>query len=822
MINEYIETCGYNIGELKPYVFLIPKSSKIKYKLDIDNVINSYITSISYTNLYKLNATSVVYNSVSSYGGRFTNESSLEITINEVNGYQFDYILKQLTDEYYVLFETKLNDRFVLSVEFATYFTYSKQLTENNHSLTITFNISQNIPSLQLKDNIMLNNYTVINEIPCEYTNFDISSLEISTSDNTIVTNDIISVNKDNIKRIDFIKNSVSFNETYVDDQYSYSVSFKIPLKNYTNYLNYTLLEFKKNLYTCYIKTSLNNAFVIPKLFPSYSIETSETESTLNVITITLSTISNSSTMFESTITEMEDIIDNNSGSTVITKWMPIYKFDSCVLDNTKAHTLLGEFNFKGIPTGNYACLDGFLVFFKNFNIIETYSLDETKYGFDISWEDNNCGYYSECTMVNLPSSLTFNEYETKVITVNSTCNWTIMYDDSNLWQITPTSGNIGEQEITFKYLKGDNNESLVHFNFEDNTTKSIKLIGKSNKLIRYVEDGTICSEIEIIPDEKCEKWVEIDYNPSDQSTFICDKGNLYKKKQLYKSDNCDGNFYAVNQYISGDLIESNSSVCTSQGETIWVEIPNEFICEKGTNCEEWRTVEYDPNDQTTFICYGYNRYSKQDLYISDNCDDNWVNTGIYREGELVEENSVQCGYYEPTEDSDKLKFSWGSGSLFNFKVNNRNIQTTENPYSHTFKEMGITTSAVSCKNMFNAAFNSGGKLLTFDNFPIGSIFNEGYGMFAYQTILTICNMPYQTVGNTDFRYMFRDCSSLTKINFDGWRLNTDKYMVDEMFKGCTALTEISLKNANQTFIDMIKDALFQAGLISQVNLITN
>lgn len=827
MIKEYIETCGYNIGELKPYVFLLPESTtKIKYKLDGNDADNSYITSIEFSNIYKLNATSVMFNSTSSYSDRFSIDSSIEVSINEVKGYQFDDIIDKLTDNYYVIFETKLNERFILSVEFSSSYTYTKQIGENNHKLTITFPISQNIPSLQINDNIRLNKFEEINGIPCGYSNYGVRLFKMSDMNDTVISDKLIAVlDKTTIKKIDFIKNSVTYNETYENDQYTYSISFKIPLKKYTNYLTYTLLEFTKNVYACYIYTNLDNAIAIPNLFPSYSIETSEDESTLNTITISLSTVTNHPISFEMTSDEMDDIIDDNSNNSGNNRWKPVYKYDRCISDTVKAHTLLCEYNFKGSPTGNYACLNGFTEIYEDeFNIIETYNTDETKYGFNVIWEDDFCDFYESCTMENLPSLLIFFDFETKKVNVNATCNWTLLFDSTDLWGITPTSGGPGEQQLTFKYLTYGQNTAIAIINFEDGTVKAINLFGNKEGDIRFIEDGTLCSETPIEPDERCQKWVDIIYNPYDPSTYICIRSKLYRKKQLYKSDNCDGNFYPTNQYMTGELIDADSQICKDLGEEIWVEVPNEYFCEEATDCTKWVDIEYNPNDNTTYICEGYDRFTKQELYISYDCDNKWYPTGQYQKGELAESNSTLCGYNQPTEDSDKLMFTWGEDTVFNFKVNNKNYETTENPYKHTFAEIGIVTdtSTINCKNMFNAAFNSGGKLITFDHFPEIEKFNDGYGMFAYQTSMTSCNMPYQTIGGTDFRYMFRNCSALTKINFDGWRLFSEGYMVDEMFEGCTALTEISLKNANQAFIDMIKDALFEAELITQVNLILN
>lgn len=583
MINEYIEGCGYNIGDLKPYVYLLPKSSTtFNYILDSNNVNNSYITNLTCKNTKKLNANTVTYTSNSSYSGRFSIESVLEININEVKGYQFDDIIDKLTDEYYVVFETKLNDYFILTVEFASNYIYTKQIGENNNTLTLTFQVSQNIPSLQIDKNINLTNIEIINEVPCSYSTYKVKKLRMSDMYETIISDDIIAVyNNKTIKNIDFIKDSVTYNETFDNNLYTYSISFKIPFKNYTNYLNYTLLEFTKNKYACYIYTNLNNAIAIPNLFPSYNIETSEDDATLNIITITLSVNSNEPISCEMTSDEMDKVIDDNDDNEGKTKWKPVYKYDQCIHALAKAHTLLCEYNFKGKPTGNYACLEGFSALYSEYNIIEEYNLEETKYGFEIYWIDDSCSFYSSCFMENLPNTITFNGNETKVIHVNSTCSWTLHWDFPSLWEITPTSGPSGEQDITFKFVGTKDNYGFPFIQFEDETMKDIVLIAYMPTNTRYIEDGTICSETPIDPDDKCQKWVDIEYNPDDNTTYICDKGNLYKKKQLYKSDKCDENFYATNIYQKGDLIEANAKICEDQGEMIWVEIQDEYICEE-------------------------------------------------------------------------------------------------------------------------------------------------------------------------------------------------------------------------------------------------
>lgn len=830
MINEYIKECGYYLGDLKPYIYLLPKgNTKISYQLDLEDTINSYITSIETSGVKRLNANVVSYSSSSSFSNNFSIETTIEVTINEVRGYQFDDILNKLDGEYYILFTTNTNDRFIQSVEFPISYIYSRNIGENNNSITLSFTISQNIPSLQINDDIEIVEDEIVNDKVCSYSRYSIERYRMSNMSDTVVSNGLIAVtNNKTIKRVDIINNSLTYTETFDGTVYNYSLSFRIPLKNYTNYLNYTLLEFTKNTYACFINTSLGNAIAIPNMFPNYVIESSEDDSAFNTITITLTCSTASKIAFDSTSDDMEDIIDNNDDNDTDENksWNALYKYDQCIDLNTKAHTLIAEYNFKGYPTGNYACLEGFIGIYQNdFNIIEEYTTEETKYGFPITYEDSSCFNDNECYMSNLPTVITFYGNETKTYVVNSSCEWNLIWDETNLWEITPTSGESGEVTLTFTYVGSEGITREAYIEFSNDSRQTITLVAVFDTMTRYVEDGTICSETPIEPSENCIKWEDIEFDENDPNSYICEGGNLYKKRRKYVSQYCDGNYEATDVYEKTELVEENSQICYNYGTIVWVEVKNEFICEEATDCQEWRDIEYNPNDSSTYICNGYNRYSKQELYKSENCESDWIGTGQYRQGELVEANSTVCGYNPPSEDTDKLSFTWGGDTKFVFKANgSRNIETTENPYSHTFAEMGIPSSAnIVGRNMFNASFNTAtvGKLLTFDHFPEVEKFNYGYGMFSGQDEMTVCTFPYQTVGATDFRFMFRGCSKLTKINFDGWRLNSEGYLNDSMFEGCTALTEISLKNATDIFVSMIQDALFQANLLGQVTLIT-
>ena len=103
------------------------------------------------------------------------------------------------------------------------------------------------------------------------------------------------------------------------------------------------------------------------------------------------------------------------------------------------------------------------------------------------------------------------------------------------------------------------------------------------------------------------------------------------KYKKLKQQQSFDGGNSLFDVYQSGllvikkgDLIEKNSIDCGYEGEYIrWVVVDG-YLC-----------------DYTT-----YNKYKKEKKQKSTD-NKTWTDTGEYRQGKLIEENSKDCGYTE-------------------------------------------------------------------------------------------------------------------------------------------------------------------------------
>jgi len=194
-----------------------------------------------------------------------------------------------------------------------------------------------------------------------------------------------------------------------------------------------------------------------------------------------------------------------------------------------------------------------------------------------------------------------------------------------------------------------------------------------------------------IIPSSSwtCSMW-------SAATGYICDDGNKYAREQLYgrmcqDCNNCSEAWTALGVYRRTDtVLEYNSTDCgydpTISGNCTEYRDVGETICDGYDeykylrkyvrNCEDcdncyagWNATNiykrgaliktnsfncgYIPLDTYTkweedgYICDSYNKYARLRKYISED-NVNWYETDIYKRGELIEENSEDCGYIYP------------------------------------------------------------------------------------------------------------------------------------------------------------------------------
>ena len=103
----------------------------------------------------------------------------------------------------------------------------------------------------------------------------------------------------------------------------------------------------------------------------------------------------------------------------------------------------------------------------------------------------------------------------------------------------------------------------------------------------------------------------------------MANKNNKYKVYRKYTTDDNGISWVETDEYRIV-LVEENSKDCITETptNTRWVET-------------------------TGFICANKNKYAKEIKQISTDGGKTWTDTGEYRQGKLIEENSKDCGYTE-------------------------------------------------------------------------------------------------------------------------------------------------------------------------------
>ena len=126
---------------------------------------------------------------------------------------------------------------------------------------------------------------------------------------------------------------------------------------------------------------------------------------------------------------------------------------------------------------------------------------------------------------------------------------------------------------------------------------------------------------------ETLTRWVDYDYT--------CE--NFDKYQRLVKEISIDGGtiWTRTEEYKIGDLIEANSIDCGYIPPSV-----------------EYRWVE------SGYTCVGYDKYVLEVEQMSTDGSVTWVDTGNNRRGVLIEANSIDCGY----EPEPGVEYRWVSG----------------------------------------------------------------------------------------------------------------------------------------------------------------
>lgn len=278
-------------------------------------------------------------------------------------------------------------------------------------------------------------------------------------------------------------------------------------------------------------------------------------------------------------------------------------------------------------------------------------------------------------------------------------------------------------------------------------------------------EDSAECGYLP--PIEPKYKYVEV------KDEYICE----YEQEPMYRFVEDEDN-YICEEEDDCDLIE---------GETRWVEVPNEYLCD------------------------GHTKTKKLQQEKVVNCE--WVKQEVYKSGDVIETNSKDCGYFEPIYDWEKVDgyiCDYGDYSIlystnelentsspFKINLNSTEIYTQPNKVNElvTFDvEVKISTLNSFCYEITNlTSIEFVGK---WDNTNVTNLTSMFLGCKNLETIKGLENFNTEKVTHTTS--MFFDCESLKELDLSFLRTDKVRYVLS-MFAGCINLERLDLTNFDIT-----------------------
>ncbi|MBR2558618.1 MAG: hypothetical protein IKE95_09690 [Methanobrevibacter sp.] len=291
------------------------------------------------------------------YGNKYYKEALQQ---NDVNVYQ----------GYYLILETIDGTFYMINVDFPSKATYTYNLSNNTDRTDFSFTSLSNFPALELK------NFT-----PPDYGDFcndyninGIKELRMLENQKVVFAENTESiVSTEAFKTIEYIGDSCMFQERFDGDRFTTTLEFQIGFDGYKTSWHYNLLEFVLNRYAAIISLKNTDDKVYAGLNygfeAQYSIDAKTEKGQSDIITITLTQISNNKFIYG----DYPEQINSTKHWRYIKK-IKNHKSYECVGRGSAKYLLQEECDCFGNPTGNYKVLSGYASLFYYLNIVGTFS----------------------------------------------------------------------------------------------------------------------------------------------------------------------------------------------------------------------------------------------------------------------------------------------------------------------------------------------------------------------------------------------------------------------------------------------------------------
>lgn len=705
MVRDLYTNCTYRIGNLQPFVLLLPKSTTV-INYTIDNH-NGRINSITAESVIKIECQSVKFTQNENTGKRLDFGSA--VTANLTEAFEKPWI--DLTErlrfgDYYVVFEDMTGNQFIQSPEFTSEFSYTYTFQSTNaHNAELRFDVSSNVPVLPLSSKL-----TPTEEIgACNMHDGEITGLWLTPVDHAIASVStevgvvITCTEGETMHVIQFDKGSFNFTQTYNRNGYTERLQFSIPFEKNVNTWGYNLHEFAENKYLMMFSTSDGNYYVSGGEFgfvPSYSIETSESTSESNYIQIILNhtgqntlVYSDSEPQIIESVTDIYVPVTEPLTDPVTGDELP-YKV--CISKSEAVYTLIQMMTETMTPTDRYKCLEGYETTYQNLRIVGTYTTDDD-FGFPLVFENYDCSYKDNCQLKYMPKTVYVyrNAGDSYTTPVYGLCPWEIhSLPDWIRCNITEGQGGIN-YNVTFTSTITGGTQPVVGYGY----IQSFDNIGLIQFICQKEPDWYKPYNFEI---NAAQQTVTVNVFEMHDRYTVCEvpEGVTYKKiygtrkLEIYIPENPDdANSRQFNIKLCSPYHEDGYVTITQRPIFYqWKEAVGEYICDEGSSykkLKKYKGYEADDiniwtgeqrtgsllvnNDERCFqdaggdgdgyifqwvegytSCQGEDLYSAQRKRESFDNGETWEWTDEYQLGELIEEGSSECEG-EPTEKQYKM-----------------------------------------------------------------------------------------------------------------------------------------------------------------------
>ena len=617
MITDYIQGClKYSIPLLKDRIYVYDDSI-LKY-INIDKPIDNAMILSTPTLLTGFN---ISYTEETSLDERYKFSKTLNISMN----YKVD-IASVFQNKFYVIVEDYDGNLYLTNPDFQYKYTYTYNLAEGTNQTNITLQTQSNFPLLKIDVTPPLYN-------ECKTYKFaHIKALELIERERaSYSTNDSILYVTEPLKYVEFLKNSLSFQEQYDGEKITSTLSFNMPLKSANVSWDWNLLEFKENVYTAVISTDDEYKIltgIYTGLQPNYSINASMNENGNYAITM-VETSNDGSLAVQMTNEELLGytweyirILDehkaymcNMSHGCGMAQIVVMAEVDN--FGNKTGNYKVEESIYDGVfvqddPTRDYSWYEENFGWLRKYNVIGTFEDDYPNNWFPT----NECACYDPSTKcllsTDMPPTIEFDSTGTTSYTTQASCDWSIDNVPSGI-TISPTTGAANTQ---YTITITNNNASIREDSFS---------IGCCTSKYYYTVAVT-------------------DERP-------CIIGDTYKyidcNGQTVEFQFKDGCELTVENIPTGLIYTiSNGVLAINVGQNSGQSSRNYYIMV--TCCGEPITLTISQNPPVTvwladgYICDDGTKYVKEVLWTGATYS-NMVKTERYRLGTMIEENSPDC-----------------------------------------------------------------------------------------------------------------------------------------------------------------------------------